>query len=148
MLTPALLLAVPFVRRAPRVWLGAGVAWIAIVAVMAQAGFSGNPRYLIPGVAALLVCAAVATPRWLAVVMVAMFVAFNVDDLRDVRDDLAHRARVLEALEATDVPARCRPVRSGADERTIVARVLDQPIPQHDAVGTLVLSGERWTLRC
>jgi hypothetical protein len=31
--------------------VAAGVAWIAIVAAMAQAGFSGEPRYAVPGAA-------------------------------------------------------------------------------------------------
>jgi len=53
----------------------AGGAWIALVAVMAQAGFSGESRYHVPGAVALGVAGAVAVagtarrraPRWAAV---------------------------------------------------------------------------------
>jgi len=45
--------------RAARPLLAAGAAWILLVAAMAQAGFSGEPRYLLPG-AALLAIAGVA----------------------------------------------------------------------------------------
>ncbi len=43
-------------RRGALVVAGAGVAWVAVVAAMAQAGFSGEPRYALPGVA--LICVA------------------------------------------------------------------------------------------
>ncbi|MGH2950354.1 MAG: hypothetical protein ACRDPC_29485, partial [Solirubrobacteraceae bacterium] len=41
--------AVPFVARSARPLLAAGLTWMALVAVMAQAGFSGEPRYALPG---------------------------------------------------------------------------------------------------
>ena len=109
----------------------------------------GNPRYLIPAVAALMAAAAVAVrPAWLAVAMAAGVAAFNLADVRDVRDDLVHRERVRENLEAPAVPERCRPVRTATTERAIAARVLDQPIPQENTRSELVLSGEAWSLRC
>src|SRR6185295_12146206 len=37
--------------RAARPLLYAGIAWIVLVAAMAQAGFSGEPRYALPGAA-------------------------------------------------------------------------------------------------
>jgi hypothetical protein len=43
-------LALPAARGA-RPLLAAGVAWIVLVAAMAQAGFSGEPRYALPGAA-------------------------------------------------------------------------------------------------
>ena len=54
----------PVVRRAVRgrarlrPLLLAGLAWIALVAVMAQAGFSGEPRYSLPGGACVAVAGA------------------------------------------------------------------------------------------
>jgi hypothetical protein len=39
------------------------VSWIAIVGVMAEIGFAGNPRYLVPAVAAAAICAGVAAVR-------------------------------------------------------------------------------------
>ena len=149
MLTPALLVAVPFLRRTDRVWLAAGAAWILIVAVMAQAGFAGNPRYLIPGLVALLASAAVAfRPPVLGAAVAVGVLAFNVGDFERVGDELALRARLRENLEALPVPERCRPVRTARDHRTIAARVFDQTIPQYDPQSELVLVGERWILRC
>ena len=34
-------------RASAACWLAAALAWVAIVAVMAQAGYAGNPRYLV-----------------------------------------------------------------------------------------------------
>jgi hypothetical protein len=39
------------------------VGWIAIVGVMAEIGFAGNPRYLVPAAAAAAICAGVAAVR-------------------------------------------------------------------------------------
>jgi hypothetical protein len=44
--------------RAARPLLVAGVAWIALVAAMAQAGFSGEPRYSLPGGALVAIAGA------------------------------------------------------------------------------------------
>jgi hypothetical protein len=41
----------------------AGAAWIALVAVMAQAGFSGEPRYALPGAALLAIAGAAGLAR-------------------------------------------------------------------------------------
>jgi hypothetical protein len=51
--------AVPFLARPARPLLVAGLAWIALVAVMAQAGFSGEPRYSLPGGALVAIAGAV-----------------------------------------------------------------------------------------
>jgi hypothetical protein len=88
--------------------LVAGLAWIALVAVMAQAGFSGEPRYSLPGGALVAIAGAaalaVASRRHAAIAALAI-VAIGVagapelarlDDLRrdqvwqeGLRDDLA-----------------------------------------------------------
>jgi hypothetical protein len=44
--------------RSARLMLGAGIAWIAVVALMAQAGFSGEPRYALPGGALVAIAGA------------------------------------------------------------------------------------------
>ena len=46
-----------------RLVLAAGAAWVALVAVMAQAGFSGEPRYALPGVAIATAAAAAGVAR-------------------------------------------------------------------------------------
>ena len=46
--------------RAARPVVYAGLAWIALVAVMAQAGFSGEPRYSLPGGALVAIAGAAA----------------------------------------------------------------------------------------
>jgi hypothetical protein len=55
----AIACALPAARRA-RPLLFAGLAWIALVALMAQAGFSGEPRYSLPGGALVAIAGAAA----------------------------------------------------------------------------------------
>jgi hypothetical protein len=55
----ALACALP-AARAARPVLYTGLAWIALVAVMAQAGFSGEPRYSLPGGALVAIAGAAA----------------------------------------------------------------------------------------
>ncbi|HEX2084340.1 MAG TPA: hypothetical protein VHF89_01545, partial [Solirubrobacteraceae bacterium] len=47
-------------RGRARLLAGAGAGWILLVAAMSQAGFSGEPRYLLPGAAVLAVAGAIA----------------------------------------------------------------------------------------
>jgi hypothetical protein len=47
-----------FAPRAARPLLVVGLVWIALVAVMAQAGFSGEPRYALPGAALVAIAGA------------------------------------------------------------------------------------------
>jgi hypothetical protein len=51
-------LAAVWLARPARGVLAAGLAWIALVAVMAQAGFSGEPRYSLPGGALVAIAGA------------------------------------------------------------------------------------------
>jgi hypothetical protein len=54
-----LLVGLAGLRRTAQVGVAvAGAAWVGLVAVMAQAGFSGEPRYLLPGVALLTIACA------------------------------------------------------------------------------------------
>ena len=90
----------------------AGAAWIAIVALMAQAGFSGEPRYALPGAALIavsgasgLVLAARATPRGPALALaalaalVALAAAPRLGDLPSLRAAQAHQWRLAGELD-------------------------------------------------
>jgi len=58
-------LGVALAVREPRArgLAAAGAAWVALVALMAQAGFSGEPRYALPGVALLAIAGAAGLAR-------------------------------------------------------------------------------------
>lgn len=84
-----------------------GVAWILLVAVMAQAGFSGEARYALPGVALVAVSGAAglarvaaARPWLLAAAGAAVLVAAvpRVDGLARDRAALAHQAALRHDL--------------------------------------------------
>jgi hypothetical protein len=85
--------AIAVTLRPARAVLAAGVTWIVIVAVMAQAGFSGEERYALPGAALVAVAgavglASVASARVAAVVAaaaVAVAAAPKLADLPDIR---------------------------------------------------------------
>ena len=98
---------------AARLLLAAGLAWIALVAVMAQAGFSGEPRYALPGAALVAIAGAAglaaAAMRWsqrgrlaaaLAVGAVLLVAAWpKLADLDDLRRDRAWAAGLSDDLE-------------------------------------------------
>jgi hypothetical protein len=69
-LLPSALLALAS-RRVAALPAVAGLAWIALVALMSQAGFSGEPRYLVPGAALLAVSGAAGAARLAAAGRVA-----------------------------------------------------------------------------
>jgi hypothetical protein len=89
-----------FAPRAARPLLFAGLAWIGLVAVMAQAGFSGEPRYSLPGAALVAVAGAaglVAFVRdrralaWLAAALLLVAAAPKLADLPDLHDDQSYQ---------------------------------------------------------
>jgi hypothetical protein len=95
---------------APLLPAAAGVAWILIVAVMAQLGFSGEPRYSIAGAALVSISGAVGLAgggyardrRWLlglAVALVAVAAVPRLVDLADVRERQAYQWALAEELE-------------------------------------------------
>ncbi|HET9737466.1 MAG TPA: hypothetical protein VFP78_05045 [Solirubrobacteraceae bacterium] len=93
---------------AARALLAAGLAWIALVAVMAQAGFSGEPRYALPGAALVAVAgaaglAAAAGRRAPAAMVAAVLLVFaawpKLADLDDLRRDRAWAAGLSGDLE-------------------------------------------------
>jgi hypothetical protein len=101
-------------RLPPGAWpAAAGLAWVALVAAMAEAGYSGEPRYALPGAALLVVSggaglAALARGRRaagaVALVAVAAFAAVRVDgvgtELRDARDEAALYGTLDDAVRA------------------------------------------------
>jgi len=91
----------------------AGAAWLAIVALMAEAGFSGEARYAVPGAALVAVSGAVGLsalarrhPAAAAAVVVAVAAAAlpRLGDLDGVRREQAHQ-RALSSQLATAVAA-------------------------------------------
>ena len=94
--------------------LGAGaLAWVALVAVMTQAGYAGNPRYNVVPAAFACVLAGigvVALARQppvrlaLAAALVGATLAFTAGDLSDQLDELGARADRREQLYALGHP--------------------------------------------
>jgi hypothetical protein len=146
---PAVLLAALLTPR--RTWAAAGFAWVALVAVMAQAGFAGNPRYLIPGLAALALAAATAARgrAWAVGALLAGTLAWTAGDLSDRVADLGRRDRIRASLEAAG--ERDCLVRTGPDQRSAVARAFGESIPEaaaHPRAGDAVarLTAETWRI--
>jgi hypothetical protein len=97
-------------RRLPLLPAAAGVAWILIVAVMAQLGFSGEPRYSLAGAALVSISGAVGLAgaaysrdrRWLLGVAVALVAVASVPrlaDLTDLRERQAYQSALAADLE-------------------------------------------------
>jgi hypothetical protein len=87
----------------------AGAAWIAIVALMAQAGFSGEPRYALPGAALIAISGAVGLVLGVravgmrpavavAVAVVALAAAPRLADLPALRSEQAYQWRLAADL--------------------------------------------------
>lgn len=80
------------------------MAWIALVAVMAEAGFTGNPRYLVPAAAVVFVLAGVGTVR--LVELVALAAARRSPSSRASRAAaIAAVVATITALAAAAIPA-------------------------------------------
>ena len=130
----AALIAVIAGSRTQRLLGVAAAAWVLIVAVMAQAGYAGNPRYLVAAAAVGCVLAGVGAARvtpLLPLVVVIAAAVITVPDLRDQLTDVGHRAdrrealpRMVAAAGGRHAVARCR-VRTAQDARPLVAWELD-----------------------
>ncbi len=131
-------IAVLAVRRGPGALVAAaGAAWVVLVAIMAQAGFSGEARYAVPGAALLAVAAAaqIQRPRWLAVAAVgavAIAAIPRLADVADVRDRQAYQARLIDDLDAAIAAAggrtqllRCGRPYTGPYRGPLTAYALD-----------------------
>ncbi|HEV2071944.1 MAG TPA: hypothetical protein VGR26_19345 [Acidimicrobiales bacterium] len=110
--------------RAALVPAAVGVAWISLVAAMAQAGFSGEPRYALPGAALVassgavgLVVAGRRLPRWRGAALAAMSFFMvtaavpRVASLADLRRAQAHQwALQADLARALDEAGGAAPV--------------------------------------
>ena len=130
----------------------AGAAYVLIVAVSAQAGFAGNPRYLVPAEALFCVLAGVGTARFGRPAAVVLAVALAITQYGHVRDDLRSigwRAQQRENLDVAIERAggvralrACGRVQSGYAARALVASRLDAHIATvhlpHEATRVLI----------
>jgi hypothetical protein len=131
--------------RIIRVLAAGAVAWVAIVAVMTQAGYAGNPRYLVAAAAigcSLAGVGAVSLARAArggaplgAAVLLAAVLAASIGTLDDQRTQLSLRPRaadsfdrVIAAAGGRDALVRCGTLRSGTGSRSWVAWKLDVPM--------------------
>ena len=109
--TPAVLffpaaLAALLARGPARLLALGGAAWILLVALMSQAGFSGEERYVLPGAAIVAVAGATALARAehhrvAAAALAALFALAavpRIDDVADLRPRLAYQQRLADAL--------------------------------------------------
>lgn len=115
----------------PRPWpailaiAGFGVAWLLVVIVMTERGFSGNERYLIPPVALIIVAAAAGFGRLLplipvpgrAVLLAGVAVAIGVGAVQHVPEQMRrvlYESRMVDnlpkAIEQAGAPPGCAPV--------------------------------------
>jgi len=127
--------------RVARALAAAALAWVAIVAAMAQAGYAGNPRYNVVPAAVGCVLAGVgiaaaarALGAW-AVATAAAVLLFTGSTLADQLgelDDRAHRRTDLAALIADVGGARavraCARVRTSQPMSSMVAWSVDAPM--------------------
>ncbi len=130
----------PWRRASPvlRALALAGVAYVLIIAVTSQAGFAGNPRYLVPAEALFCVLAGVGAARLGLPLAVALAVALAITQAGHIRRDLESidwRAQQREQLDvalarAGGVPAleACGDVQSGNYWRALVSSRLDADI--------------------
>jgi hypothetical protein len=141
-------------RELPRLALlpaTAGAAWIALIALMAELGYSGEPRYAMPGVALLAVTAGPGL-AWaagsllrervrVATLAVAATVAFALAEeaptLAGQAERVPHEVRLYDSLDdavaaagGREVVLRCGPVNSMPYSRPALAWRLRVPIPR------------------
>jgi hypothetical protein len=138
MTPPVATVGLPLVIRRPVAL--AAVAWVALVALMSQAGFAGEERYLLPAAAAACVAAGVAwaTARGarlalfaaLALAPLPLVAAEAADLRRDLADDAALRAGLEDAIADAGGAERlrCGALAAGRYRFPLVAWHLDRPI--------------------
>jgi hypothetical protein len=129
------------------------VAWIAIVGVMAEIGFAGNPRYLVPALAAIAVCAGAAAARLcgssrarqaLAVVVVsAGAVAGVLGTVRHQVHEVSGHAQIAAEMRRQLATLQCPGVRWTFDaNRSTLAQLTGQSVGQSaHALGFRVTPG-------
>jgi hypothetical protein len=152
---PALLAAIAGAvlgGRTARILAAGALAWVAIVAVMAQAGYAGNPRYSVVAAAVGCVLAGVGATKCskrfvatktsdgfvavaAAVLVVGGVLAFTLGDLRDQVGELGDRAQRREDLNAlvdraggAGAVRGCAPVRTNQPMKAMVGWRVDVPL--------------------
>ena len=135
---------VPWRRADPvlRALALAGGAYVLIVAVSSQAGFAGNPRYLVPAEALFCVLAGAGAARVPRPLAVALAVVLAIAAYGHVRDDLRSIAWRAEQRQNLDVAIEraggvraleaCGNVQSGYYWRALVSSRLDVGIAHLD----------------
>jgi hypothetical protein len=110
--------------RPALILIGVGSGWLVLVALMAELGFSGEPRYSLPGAALLAIGGAVGLTGGagrrpgrgmaaVAVALVAVAALPRLDELESVRDRQAH-----QWLLARDLP---RAIEAGGGRDALLA---------------------------
>jgi hypothetical protein len=133
----ALALAVALYRPRSRavLWLtAAAIAYVLIVAVMTQAGYAGNPRYLVPAAALGTAVAASGAARLGAVAAVLLVLAvagLGAGELRDQTRAVGQRADTRRGLDLLVGRTRgpieaCPRLRTSTPQRSAVAWTLDR----------------------
>ena len=104
-------------RRRDRIVVGLAmlaVAWVGVVAAMAEHGFTGNPRHLLPAAALVCVLGGIGVARGLAsfarrwqptvalafVIAAVPFLAVRIESLRDELNSVEARVEIQEELAA------------------------------------------------
>jgi len=135
---------VPWRRAEPvlRTLALAGVAYVLIIAVTSQAGFAGNPRYLVPAEALFCVLAGVGAarvPRVLAIALLVVLAAFSAGHIRADLRSIAWRAEQRQHLDVAIARAggaaglaRCGNVQSEYFWRALVSSRLGADIAYLD----------------
>ena len=135
---------VPWRRAEPmlRALALAGVAYVLIIAVTSQAGFAGNPRYLVPAEALFCVLAGVGAARVPRVLAIALLVVLAASSAGHIRADLRSIAWRAEQRRHLDVAiaraggaaglARCGNVQSEYFWRALVSSRLGADIAYLD----------------
>jgi hypothetical protein len=122
--------------RTARLLASGALAWVALVAVMTQAGYAGNPRYNVAPAAVACVLAGIGVAAVarrpfpaavLATALVASTLAFTAGDLADQFDELGARADRREQLDALvdSAAVPCEPVFTNQPMKAMVAWRLD-----------------------
>jgi hypothetical protein len=117
------------------------VGWIAIVGVMAEIGFAGNPRYLVPALAAAAICASVAAVRLrggselrqsLAVAVVAVAsIAAGLGTIRHQAGEVSGHAKVAAEMRRELAVRHCPDVYWTFDaNRSTLAQLTGQSVGQ------------------
>jgi hypothetical protein len=125
--------------RTARALAAGALGWVALVAVMTQAGYAGNPRYNV--VPAALACALAgagivalahrqAVRVALAAALAGTTLAFTAGDLSDQTSELADRSERREDLYALAdrAPGSCPPLRTNQPMKAMVAWRFDVPM--------------------